>query len=242
MVDKKESIAGENEMAEDFFTDIAVAFDDRYENKPDFKNRFAIWTKLIDQFSSGKKSAYDLGCGSGRYSFYIAQKGLKVTGVDASEGMLELCEKRKAASNIQHIQFLKDKLPLSSLEAYESVDLIISSSVIEYVEGFDKIMSDTHGLLNEGGVFIFSIPNKDSIHRKIEKFLYKLIGKPSYVRYLHNYKTLNDFKKFEKQYGFQLLEHAYYGEVSFVFRLLSKILPKRFCNTLLVGAFKKVER
>ncbi len=242
MTVKAETTVNANEKAEDFFTDIAVAFDDRYEKKADFKNRFAIWSQLIDQWSKGKMSAYDLGCGSGRYSFYIASKGLKVVGVDASEGMLELCKKRKGADNNNNIDFVKDKLPLGDLSAYAKVDFIISSSVIEYVEGFDDVMRDTHQLLNEDGIFIFSIPNKDSIHRKAEKLLYKLIGRPSYVRYLHNYKTISDFDRFAGQYGFALVDHRYYGEVNVLYRWLGKVLPMRYCNTLLVGVFKKIKQ
>lgn len=69
-----------------------------YSNKekevPFFKN--IPDENLITYFDRGilkEGKALDIGCGKGRNSIYIAEKGLKVCGVDFSETSIEMAKK-----------------------------------------------------------------------------------------------------------------------------------------------------
>jgi len=41
-----------------------------------------------------KGRVLDIGCGAGRHSLYLQQKGLEVTGIDSSNGAIEVCKLR----------------------------------------------------------------------------------------------------------------------------------------------------
>ncbi len=47
----------------------------------------------------------DLGCGTGRLSFILAEKGANVTSVDISAGMIE-----KASKKLEEMPNIKDKI------------------------------------------------------------------------------------------------------------------------------------
>lgn len=79
----------------------------------------------------------DIGCGSGRDSFAMANKGLKVTAVDPSSNMLNSAKKNFPHENITWIQ---DKLPtLEKLKnTNQKFDFILLSAVWMHVEKEDR--------------------------------------------------------------------------------------------------------
>ena len=58
-----------------------------YKDK-DYIGEAGFIHELIQQYSPGTKSVLDLGCGTGRHDFLLAEKGYAITGVDMSEEML----------------------------------------------------------------------------------------------------------------------------------------------------------
>ncbi|HED36915.1 MAG TPA: class I SAM-dependent methyltransferase, partial [Ignavibacteria bacterium] len=66
--------------AVDWHTKIASEFDEKYSNSKYFKERFIIWKRFIDKYSNHNYSVLDLGCGSGTFTFYLAEINRAVIG------------------------------------------------------------------------------------------------------------------------------------------------------------------
>ena len=83
------------------------------------------------------KKLLDIGCGSGRWSFWFAEKyNLNVTGTDISQKQIEIAEERKNKLKHSNIEFM-----VSSLEDYEATDkyeLISSMGALCYIYDLKK--------------------------------------------------------------------------------------------------------
>lgn len=92
----------------------------------------------IDKFICLLKSGdlvLDLGCGGGTYSKYLLDKGLKVTGIDFSEKMIEIAKRNAPAGKflVMDIRDLK-KLPQTFEGIFAQASLLhISKKEIENV-------------------------------------------------------------------------------------------------------------
>ncbi len=142
----------------------------------------ACWINIIP-----KGQVLDLGCGSGIFSFYLAEnKSCQVTGVDGAENMIGLCNQRRDALGLDQVKFLKAEIPLSPDTVDGHFDAVISSSVLEYIDDLEAVVRDINTRLGQGGILIVSFPNRDSVYRRMEKWSYRLLGKPAYYQYVRH--------------------------------------------------------
>ena len=107
----------------------------------------------------------DLGCGSGRDVYALAQlvgKTGSVVGVDMTDEQLAVAEKYRqhhaeafGFNNVQFIQGYIERLEDLNLEP-GSFDVIVSNCVVNLSPDKDAVMRGVHRLLKEGGEFYFS--------------------------------------------------------------------------------------
>ncbi len=92
------------------------------------------YKKVLDKMSShimlpNYEKVLDYGCGTGALAYALSQRGHKVTGIDASVGMLRVAKRKTRKAN-RAIDLLKverdERLPFAD----KSFDLVISSFVI----------------------------------------------------------------------------------------------------------------
>ena len=77
------------------FLDYAKYYDLLYGDK-DYDGEADFVHQLIQRYSPGARTMLDLGCGTGRHAFSLAEKGYVVTGVDQSEKMLSMATEAAA--------------------------------------------------------------------------------------------------------------------------------------------------
>jgi 2-polyprenyl-6-hydroxyphenyl methylase/3-demethylubiquinone-9 3-methyltransferase len=219
----------------EWHTEIALNFDEKYKIRRNFIERFNVWKCYIDRYSNPGKTVFDIGCGSGIFSFYLAKKNRTVIGIDGSLEMLKICQTKKSDLSQNNISFLN--CPIDSLQHIltNKADLIICSSVLEYLDNLDSYFKLLSSLLNKGGVLIFSLPNKSSIYRRVEPFIFKITGRPKYYQYVKNVCTLENTISMIRKYNFQFLASSYYANslLSPVFR---KLHLSKFSDNLFVVA------
>jgi 2-polyprenyl-6-hydroxyphenyl methylase/3-demethylubiquinone-9 3-methyltransferase len=191
---------------------IASDFDAGYTRSPAFRERFSLWSDLIARHSKPDDSVLDAGCGSGVFSRVAARHAAKVIALDGSDAMIAIAEQGAASEglcNITHRVGLLD-----DLAAWEPAqfDLILSSSVLEYVEDYQATLASLVRLLRPGGRLIISMPNADSHYRRLERIAFKLAGRPRYVAHLKSRSTPRKLKEILAKQGMEVLEARYFAE------------------------------
>ena len=101
---------------------------------------------------SGKK-VLDLGCGSGRYTKILLNKGARVWASDPSERMLEIArmENKKAIFK----KGTASRIPFKS----NFFDVIVAGLCLDHVKDSDKAFKEANRVLRKDGIFIFSRNN-----------------------------------------------------------------------------------
>ncbi|MCX6290198.1 MAG: class I SAM-dependent methyltransferase [Bacteroidetes bacterium] len=218
----------------------AGSFNERYAHDPNFIQRYNVWTNTIDRFSGGVKSAYDMGCGGGVLSFYLASKHIQTTGFDGAEGMISLCNRQKNERNISNVDFRLAMLPFENHSALPKVELIVSSSVIEYIDEIDQTIQMFSELLKPNGKLIVSFPNKDSVYRKIEMNLFRLFRKPAYFRFVKNIWTKEEAETKFGKHSFRLSECTYFSDRSFISGVAGIVGGSKRAGNLTLMVFEKL--
>ncbi len=140
------------------FGNYARYYDLLYKDK-DYADEAEYVCDLIKKHCPKAKNILDLGCGTGKHDFLLAQSGFEVTGVDQSEAML-------TAANAK-LSVIKPKTPslsfrqgdIRTVRLRHSFDVIIALfHVISYQTTNNDLQSTFDTVrehLNKGGIFIF---------------------------------------------------------------------------------------
>src|ERR1043166_4396293 len=166
------------------FTGYVKQFHAYYQDRPEFHERWEIWRELLDRYSVPGGLSLDMGCGTGIFSFYLADKGGRVVGVDGAPDMVKFCDEQRVERGVQNIAFREGRLPTIDEAGLADADLIISSSVVEYVPDLDAALALFARLLKSGGTLILSMPNVRSISRNYERLKYTLTGQPAIYQHI----------------------------------------------------------
>jgi 2-polyprenyl-3-methyl-5-hydroxy-6-metoxy-1,4-benzoquinol methylase len=226
--------------ASQFHSNIAQDFDALYQNSPAFQERYQVWIQLLDLHVSAKARMLDLGCGSGIFSIYIAQKGNAVTGIDGAANMIQLCQQRQSKLGIHHCTFQQLEMPFEQPEQLgQPFDALISSSVLEYIPDLDLMLAQINQCLAPNGTLILSFPNSKSIYRKFERWCYILTRKPAYYQYVHHVITPEALAQKLEKYNILPISTQYYASAGFVMRMLRLVFPKHRSSNLFVTVFRK---
>jgi ubiquinone/menaquinone biosynthesis C-methylase UbiE len=86
----------------------------------------------------------DLGCGTGRHSLWLADRGAKVTAVDFSEGMLAEARRKPGAEDVRFVVHdLHESLPFAAA----SFDRVVSGLVLEHLEHLGGFLGEARRVL-----------------------------------------------------------------------------------------------
>lgn len=171
-----------------FFDRMASHYKDR-EAASNFDERLEVFLRVARQRRSSsiqRPLCIDLGCGPGALTIAVARLGYRTIGVDASERMIELAQTAAASARVD-IEFVNRDIAEFLATTDAEADLIISSSVLEYIPRPDQVVRDAAMRLRPGGYLVFSVPNRASIGRMVQRFL--LLRVPPYDRYTSHWKN-----------------------------------------------------
>jgi SAM-dependent methyltransferase len=100
------------------------------------------------------KRVLDLGCGFGKMCRYAIEQGAaSAVGVDISTKMLAKAREDAADARISYVQSALEDLSFPPA----SVDVVVSSLALHYIERFDSICANVKSWLVAGGAFVFSV-------------------------------------------------------------------------------------
>ena len=120
----------------------------------------------------GNEVVLDFGCGSGRFSYWIAPKVGKVMGLEGTTEMIQLAEKNRKADNVDFVLYDGIHFPVLSY----LFDIILSVGVLQYMEGekLKKTVSELAQYLKGNGKFylIEQVSDNPKIERpEVEQYL-----------------------------------------------------------------------
>ena len=147
------------------------------DSRPEFDERFRLWRATIDQLApSGGAGlmAVDLGCGPGHLTQHLASRGFHTIAIDGSEGMLSHTRRHLEEHGISSVDLRRHTLPLPTEvidELAGKVDVIVMSSVIEYVDQDSEVVRQCARLLRSGGHLLVSFPNQRSLYWRMQRLL-----------------------------------------------------------------------
>lgn len=151
-------------IALDAYEEMAEAFNARIETAPynAYLERPAMLSLLPDVKS---KHVLDAGCGPGLYAEILLDKGATVTAIDISPKMIHFAKKRIGTRATIRQANLEE--PLDFL-ADQSVDLVFSSLVLDYVANWKSLFTEFARILVDDGYFLFSTEHPFAKFAKFE--------------------------------------------------------------------------
>jgi trans-aconitate 2-methyltransferase len=131
---------------------MAYEFDGRkYETASAHQKQWG--NKIISEFRlAGTESVLDLGCGDGKLTENLADlvPAGHVTGIDGSEGMIQVANAR-ARNNLSFMIMDIDELQLD-----RKFDLIFSNATLHWIKDHNKLWTGIIKILNPGGLVRFN--------------------------------------------------------------------------------------
>jgi len=95
-------------------------------------------------------STLELGCGTGKNTFWLAKRSKNLTALDFSEKMLE---KAKLLDRENKVNFQQTDLNKTWPVPSENFDLISCSLVLEHIKNLDFIFAEANRALKKNGIF-----------------------------------------------------------------------------------------
>ncbi len=147
----------------DAYRELAGCYD-RLTNDVNYRAVVDFYFEILQKEQVHPKTAVDLACGTGSVSVLLAERGIKVTGVDMSEDMLTAaCGK---AFNMENPPvFVCQRL--EKLRLPRGVDLAVCAlDSLDYItnpEDCAEAIRRIYKVLNPGGVFIFDVNTPEKL-------------------------------------------------------------------------------
>ncbi len=128
----------------------------------------------------------DVGCAAGLVSEGMAKLGCAVTGIDASDKLIEAAREHAKAGHLK-IDYRNTELAALLAEG-ETFDCVLALEVIEHVNNAEEFARQVAGAVRPGGMAIFS-----TLNRTAKSFALGIVGAEYIMRWLpigtHNWKS-----------------------------------------------------
>lgn len=134
-------------------------------------------------------SILDIGCAAGLVSEPLAQWGADVTGIDASEKLIEAAKLHAEQNNVSVTYRASDVDAL--VASKETFDVVMALEIIEHVDEQAHFVKQATKLLKKNGLMIFS-----TLNRSPKGFLLGIVGAEYIMRWLP--RGTHDWRQFVK--------------------------------------------
>jgi 2-polyprenyl-3-methyl-5-hydroxy-6-metoxy-1,4-benzoquinol methylase len=212
---------------------IAEQFDAKYASSPMFKERLAVWRAIIGA-SGSSGDVLDAGCGSGVLSIVAAESACRVVAFDASAEMIELARRNVQTAGVDNVEFLIARVGDEGPLAQQTFDLVVCSSVLEYIEDYWRAFDWLAARLKPRGRIVFSMPNGASIYRHAEAAAYRLTGRPAYYGCVKSVPQAKEVLKGVRDRGFAVKQIQFYGAAPLLSTCARLVGARKYADTLFV--------
>lgn len=194
------------------------------------------------------KNILDIGIGNGRILSLLIKESLKnakVSGIDISDSMVKYCQKifvnNKKVSKLSVCNISKEPIIFKN-----KFDFVTAIRILKYNRNWPAIIKKVSNKLKKNGVFIFTMPNYNSINRFVRHTIPVFRTTVSEIKKIlsRNNLQLIEIRSITKIpdvfYNGQLKNNKLYVKVLiFMEKLLELILGKVFLGRMLFIAVRK---
>jgi 2-polyprenyl-3-methyl-5-hydroxy-6-metoxy-1,4-benzoquinol methylase len=225
--------------AVDWHSRIAAEFEAKYLGSRAFGERLVVWADFIERYTRPDSVVLDAGCGGGILSFIAASHCGTVVGIDGSPEMIRICHDKQSRGRLQNVAFRVLRLEQVSALCESQFDLVLCSSVLEYVKDFWSMFDTLASCLRPGGVLLFSLPNNRSLYRLCERFAFALIRRPRYRSFVFNTPSYDAITAGLASRRIDLIEDQYYAAPPGLSWLAHRTIFPHLVENLIVFACRK---
>jgi SAM-dependent methyltransferase len=208
-----------------FFDSGAAEYLECAASQPGFIERFALFERQIElarRRLGSLPTCVDLGCGPGTLALQARRRGFGVIGIDGSAAMLAHAHSSAQRVGLD-VDFRQARLPLEgeTLRRLEgSADLLIASSVIEYMSDDLAFARQCRGLLAPRGICLISFANGRSAYRAMERRLARTpLGRGSYLTVQRRQYDVSRARRLFARVGLHASSVHYFGMPGWGYRL-----------------------
>lgn len=170
-----------SESSEAYFDSVAHQWGELTRRSERFQQRYRELESQIREHARDGSRALDYGCGTGTMCDVLSSYTRKVIGTDQSHEMRELARKRLVDNPLVRIVELDD------VERYH-FDLVVCSSVIEYVKQDALFLKNLTTYLAPRGTLIITFPNRFGAAQLLQRHVLSRFDPESYIHHqLHTY-------------------------------------------------------
>jgi 2-polyprenyl-3-methyl-5-hydroxy-6-metoxy-1,4-benzoquinol methylase len=153
--------------------------------------------KIVKNLPKKINRMLDAGCGTGIYSFSLANRVNQINAIDISEEKIKYLKKENIFKNV-----IFEKEDLCSLKfKNNSFDIIICSDVLEHIKEDNLALSELTRVLNKNNEMILTLPFDSTKNRSC------------YKKYGHERAgyDLDNIKKISKKLNLKIIDYEYYS-------------------------------
>jgi len=222
-----------------FHAQLAADWEERY-HKRSFRARQTVLAQCLHGLDLTGSCWLDAGCGTGTLSRWLSERGCHVLGVDAASSMVEVAAQlAQTSAHADELKFARvdniSRLPLADA----SIDGMLCSSVLEYVDDPRVCLAEFARVLKARGLLLVSVPNRDSVIRRTQVACYRLGDRMGrnwlpFVRHSRHEYNVEEFTRLLAECGF-----ATEKALSFGSPLPRRVQRLRFAGSLLMFTARK---
>jgi len=125
---------------------------------------------VTEEICNSSSVVLDMGCGTGRWSKYLANRVKFIEAIDPSKAVLSASHLTKDLNNVRVTQAGVDSIPFAD----ESFDFAMGVGVYHHIPDTQKAVSDTVKKIKKGGYLLiylyYSLDNRGGLY----KFIFKM--------------------------------------------------------------------
>ena len=208
-----------------FHSGIADRFSSRYDESRAFRDRKDVWSEAIESVGS-RKFALDLGCGAGQITELLQASTTRIVAIDGSAEMIKLCRDRTGGQ----AEYRCARLESLDLSEFADADLVVASSVLEYLDEPVDLVRRVADAVGPGAVCLATIQNRRSVYRFAERFAFRLVRRPGYLVHVRSRPRPADLAVA----GFEIRSTRPLSPAPGIGQLARKLGLRRWCDTLIL--------